>query len=47
MKEGNNKLTISINQQIKDQYKKICEEEGLKIGKQIELFMGEEIKKRK
>ena len=47
MKKGNDKLTISINKQIKDQYKKICEKEGLKIGKQIELFMEEEIKKRK
>ena len=47
MKKGNDKLTVSVNKQIKDRFKKICEEEGLKIGKQIELFMLKEVKKRK
>ena len=46
MKKGNDKLTISVNKQIKNSYKQICDKEGLKIGKQIELFMCEEIKKR-
>jgi len=46
MKKGNDKLTVSVNKQIKDSYKKICDKEGLKIGKQLELFMYEELKKR-
>jgi len=46
MKKGNDKLTISVNKQIKDQYKEICDREGLKIGKQLELFMKQELKKR-
>jgi len=46
MKKGNDKLTISVDKQIKDLYKEICDKEGLKIGKQIELLMYEELKKR-
>lgn len=46
MKQGNDKLTLSVNKTIKDTFKAICEEEGLKIGKQLELFMLREIKKR-
>jgi antitoxin component of RelBE/YafQ-DinJ toxin-antitoxin module len=46
MKEGNDKLTISVDEKIKSAYKKVCDEEGLKIGKQIELFMLEELKRR-
>lgn len=45
MKKGNDKLTISVNKDIKDRYKEFCEEEGLKIGKQIEKFMFNELKK--
>ena len=47
MKKGNDKLTISVDARIKELYKQICDKEGLKIGKQIELFMLEELKKRK
>lgn len=46
MKKGNDKLTISVDKKIKDLYKQYCEEEGLKIGKQIEKFMREELKKK-
>ncbi len=46
MKKGNDKLTLSVDKSIKDKFKKICEEEGLKISKQIELFMRKELKKR-
>lgn len=46
MKRGNDKLTISVNKAVKDKYKNICDKEGLKIGKQLELFMIEELKKR-
>jgi hypothetical protein len=45
MKEGNDKLTISVNKKIKDKYKEFCEKEGLKIGKQIEKFMAAELEK--
>ncbi len=45
MKKGNDKLTISVNEDIKERYKKFCEKNGLKIGKQIELFMLEELNK--
>ena len=46
MREGNDKLTVSVNKKIKDLYKEICYEEGLKIGKQLELLMFNELKKR-
>ena len=46
MKEGNDKLTISIDERIKSLYKEICDKEGLRIGKQIELFMLNELRKR-
>lgn len=46
MRQGNDKLTLSVNKKIKDLYKQICDKEGLKIGKQLELFMSNEIKKR-
>ena len=47
MKEGNDKLTVSIDESVKERYKELCEREGLKMGKQIELFMIAELKKRK
>tara|TARA_Y100000310_G_C20235939_1_gene602397 strand:+ start:92 stop:250 length:159 start_codon:yes stop_codon:yes gene_type:complete len=45
MKKGNDKLTLSVDREVKDNYKKFCEENGLQIGKQIELFMDSELKK--
>ena len=45
MKEGNDKLTISVNEEIKEKYKEFCDKNGLKIGKQIELFMENELRK--
>ena len=45
MKKGNGKLTISVDEDVKEQYKELCEERGLKIGKQIELFMRDALKK--
>ena len=45
VKKGNDKLTISVNKKIKDLYKKFCDDEGFKIGKRIEKFMLEELKK--
>lgn len=46
MKKGNDKLTISVNKRVKDAYKEFCDKKGLKIGKQIELFMIKELEKR-
>ncbi len=46
MKKGNAKFTISVNEKIKDKFKDICDSEGLKPGKLIELYMLSEIKKR-
>ena len=43
MKSGNDKLTISVDKAIKDKYKEFCDKHGLKIGKQIELFMMKEL----
>lgn len=47
MKKGNTKFTISVDEKIKDKFKDICDSEGLKPGKLIELYMLSEIKKRK
>lgn len=45
MKKEKDKLTISVDKEIKDKYKEFCEKNGLKIGKQIEIFMENELKK--
>ena len=47
MKKGNDKLTIAVNEKIKNLYKDYCDKKGLKIGKQIEIFMENELKKEK
>lgn len=39
------KLTISVDKETKEKYKEFCEQRGLKIGKQIEIFMAGELKK--
>jgi antitoxin component of RelBE/YafQ-DinJ toxin-antitoxin module len=46
MKKGNTKFTISVDEKTKDKFKDICDSEGLKPGKLIELYMLSEIKKR-
>ncbi|MEE9524992.1 MAG: hypothetical protein V3V78_00100 [Candidatus Woesearchaeota archaeon] len=38
VKPGNVKLTVSVNKRAIDQFKKLCEEEGWKLGKQIEKY---------
>jgi len=40
------KLTLSIDKNLLDEYKKYCEKEGLIISRQVEKFMEEQIKKR-
>ena len=41
----NKRVTLSIDSKIYDEYKKYCEERGIILSKQVELFMKEEIKK--
>ena len=44
MKPGNDKFTISVDKRIKEEFKRYCEQEGLKPGKQIEKYMLEVIR---
>ena len=46
MKKENDKLTIAVDKKVKDFYKELCDKEGLKIGKQLEIFMLNELKKK-
>ncbi len=46
MRKGHDKLTVSVDKKTKDSFKQLCDQEGLKIGKQVELFMRREIAKR-
>ena len=41
----NKRVTLSVDAKIYDEYKKYCEEKGIILSKQFELFMKEEIKK--
>lgn len=44
IKDGNLKLTLSIDKNVLKNFKKLCEEEGLIISKQIENFMKKKVK---
>jgi len=46
MKKGQDKLTIALDKKIKELYKEFCEKNGLRVGKQIEIFMESELKRR-
>ena len=41
----NKGVTLSVDAKIYDEYKKYCEEKGIILSKQFELFMKKEIKK--
>lgn len=43
MKKVKDKLTILIDKDVKERYKEFCEKIGLKIGKQVEIFMQKEL----
>jgi len=45
IKEGNIKLTLSINKLLLRGYKEYCNKEGLIISKQFENFIKKELKK--
>ncbi len=46
LKKGNVKVTLSINKKVWEDYKRLCEEEGIINSKQVEKFMKEHKKKR-
>ena len=39
VRKGNTKLTVSVDARTLKEFKEFCEEEGLRLGKQIEKFM--------
>ena len=41
----NKRVTLSVDAKIYEEYKKYCEEKGIILSKQFELFMKEEIRK--
>jgi len=45
MGNGKRTITLSVDNQTYEDYKKICEQKGLILSKQFENFMIEEIKK--
>ena len=47
IKEGNIKLTLSVNKKLLLEYKKYCEEEGLVISKQVEKLMKKTVDNKK
>jgi hypothetical protein len=47
VKTGNDKFTISVDKKIKEEFKKYCDKEGLKPGKQIEKLIVELLKRGK
>lgn len=44
IKRGNMKLTLSIDKDILERYKKYCEKEGIIMSKQVEKFMKKQLK---
>ena len=46
VKQGNTKLTISVNKKALDEFKKLCEEEGWKLGRQLEKYMQDVLRNR-
>ncbi len=47
IKEGNTKLTLSVNKKLLEEYRKHCEEEGLVISKQVEKLMKKTLENKK
>ena len=45
IKQGNAKLTLSINKEILEKFKDVCETQGMIISKQVEKFMEKQLKK--
>jgi len=47
MNTGNKKVTLSVDPKIYDKYKKYCEEKGIILSKQFELFMKKELERKR
>lgn len=47
VKEGNIKLTLSVNKKTTEEFKRVCDSEGWKLGRQIEKLMSEAMRKRR
>lgn len=43
---ANKRVTLSVDSKIYDEFKKYCEEKGIILSKQFEIFMKEKLKKR-
>jgi len=43
----NKRVTLSVDAKIYEEYKKYCEEKGIILSKQFELFMREQLEKEK
>lgn len=43
---ANKRVTLSVDSKIYDEFKKYCEEKGIIISKQFEIFMKDELKRR-
>jgi len=41
----NKRVTLSVDSKIYDEYKKYCEEKGMILSKQFEIFMNNELRK--
>ena len=41
----NKRVTLSVDSKIYDEYKKYCEEKGIILSKQFELFMKDQLEK--
>lgn len=44
---SNKRVTLSVNSNIYDEYKKFCEKRGIILSKQFELFMEQKLKNNK
>jgi antitoxin component of RelBE/YafQ-DinJ toxin-antitoxin module len=44
---SNKRVTLSVDSSVYDEYKKYCEEKGIILSKQFELFMKQELKNNK
>ena len=44
---ANKRVTLSVDSKVYEEYKKYCEEKGIILSKQFELFMKEELKTKK
>lgn len=46
VRKGNIKLTVSVNENILKGFKRLCEAEGWKLGRQLEKYMEDVVRNR-